>query len=659
MKPRARAGGGRSTPAAPGTRLPFWRHPALGSALLALLLFLPVVRYGFVRDDRQLFADNPFLKQPGYLLKLLGSDFWSSSGADSGLWRPLVTLSYWVDGRLGGWLPGWFHGVNLFSHVGVTALLAMLMTAAGAPAGAAWVAALWFGLLPTHVEPVAWISGRTDVWAALFGLLALWLHLRAEGPRAWLARAGAALAFACALLSKEAAAPLLVVLAVLAARRRGAAPAERAGWLRDLAPYGVLTLVWAVAHANIAPGNLAVTPGWPSPGPAERLWTALALYPSQLAFLLPGFPHGPDWWIAPARSAADPRVAAGVALHAATLFLLVRSWSSRGGVTAATLMLWLPSVLMAGIVLTRGVLVQGERHMYLPSVGAAWLVGLGGWKLWRRGLAPTTLPRVLLPIAFFALLVFNIERSLVQLSGWRTDETMYRAMIRAQPERADGYLGLALVSIGHRKDAQALSALARAEEIDSTRYEIATYRAAVYSRRADWPEVIRWTRNSIRRGATESDPWLMQINALQSMKLWPWSRSLVETLMVRHKADPDVAAAFGRQMLGEDLPERAVKPLEYAIGWNPNDASLHLLLGDAYARARRPEKAVEHFRRAAGIEPGNGDVWVRLAAVYHSVGEVMLRDEAIGNAASLPGADTTRLRRIYDRMLRGEVPERR
>ncbi|MEO5618674.1 MAG: tetratricopeptide repeat protein, partial [Candidatus Eisenbacteria bacterium] len=268
-------------------------------------------------------------------------------------------------------------------------------------------------------------------------------------------------------------------------------------------------------------------------------------------------------------------------------------------------------------------------------------------------------PRVVLPVLFGVLLVFNVERALVQLAGWRTDETMYRTMIRAQPKRPDGYLGLALVSIGARKDKTALQALKRAEAIDSTRYEIATYRAAIASRRADWPEVIRWSRNAIRRGATESDPWLFEINALQSMRLYPWSRALVETLMVRHKSDPDVAAAYGRQMLGEDLPARAIKPLEYAVGWNSQDASLHLLLGDAYARVSQPEKAVEEFRRATGLEPGNGDGWLRLATVYHSLGESGLRDGALRNAASLPGADTTRLRSIYVRMLREEFPAQR
>ena len=78
-----------------------------------------------------------------------------------------------------------------------------------------------------------------------------------------------------------------------------------------------------------------------------------------------------------------------------------------------------------------------------------------------------------------------------------------------------------------------------------------------------------------------------------------------------------------------------------------------ILLGDAWMRVNRPNDAIEEFRRAVGLEPSNVDGWLRLAAAYHLVNEVGLRDDAIASAASLPGADTTRIRRMYTRMLAG------
>jgi hypothetical protein len=581
---------------------------------------------------------------------LLSSDFWSSTGADSGLWRPLILLSYWIDGRLGGWLPTWFHVVNLISHALATAAFALLLGELGAGALAVWLAALWFAIMPVHVESVAWISGRTDVWCALFGLLALWMHERGTRRAAGWWRSGALLAFAAALLSKEAALPLVGVLAMLAWRRAAGEPgaARRAGF--EVAPYLALAAVWLVVHQRIAPGQLAVTPGWTHPSRPELVWTGLATLPTYLALLLPGFPQGPDRAIAPAHSPADWRVAAGLALHVVALLGLWRLRRDRSGLGAALMLLWLPLAMIGFVTVLRGVIFYGGRNLYLSSAGAAWLAGAGLERLWQRGLAPTTLPRGLVPAAFVVLVVVCVNQTWIAMAGWRTDETMYRAMIATQPKNPTGYVGLAMVKIGQRRDAAALEALRHAEALDSTRQEIATCRAAIESRRGNWPAVRYWAHTARVRGALEADAGLMEVNALQLMAELPTARDLLDTLMRDHKTDPDVAAAFGRQMLLENRPMRAVKPLRYAAEWDPQDAGLALLLGDAYARVKHYEEARQELRRATGLEPNNVEAWLRLAAVCHLLGALQERDDALNNANSLPGADPAQIDAMWRKM---------
>jgi Flp pilus assembly protein TadD len=386
------------------------------------------------------------------------------------------------------------------------------------------------------------------------------------------------------------------------------------------------------------------------PGLAERIRTAIALLPSQLSFLVPGLPLGPDFRIEPARSWTDPRVGLGLLLNGAAVFAIVRRDSGRGRVAAATALLWLPLALIAGLTLTRGALLNGSRNLYLPSAGAAWLLGVGADALWRRGLAPTTLPRWLVPAGFVALMIACGDLALIQMSGWRTDETMYLAMIRVQPRNPDGYLGLALVDIGFRRDARALEALRRASVLDSTRYQIGTYHAAIASRQRNWPEVVRWAKIAQARGATEADSWLMEVAAYQSMNMLPQASLVLDTLMARNKSDPDVAAAFGQQMLLENRPNRAVKPLQYAVSWNPQDASLALRLGDAYARVGQLAAAKDEFKRASGLEPANVDAWLRLASVCHLLMDLGGRDEALRNAASLPGTNPAMIDSLWRKM---------
>jgi Flp pilus assembly protein TadD len=162
--------------------------------------------------------------------------------------------------------------------------------------------------------------------------------------------------------------------------------------------------------------------------------------------------------------------------------------------------------------------------------------------------------------------------------------------------------------------------------------------------------VIYWARAARVRGATEADAPLMEAAALQSLGRLQDSGRLIDSLMVHFKQDPDVAAAFGREMMLEKRPTRAVGPLRYAVSWAPNDASLALLLGDAYVHVGQMQLARDQIRRAVGLEPGNIEAWVRLASVCHLMDDVEGRDAALKNAASLPGADQARLRQIWQKM---------
>jgi hypothetical protein len=77
-------------------------------ALAALLLYARSIGFTFVWDDLDLVVRNTALHEGGWA-KLLLRDFWESTGGGTGMWRPLVTLSFRVDGVLSQWQPWAFH----------------------------------------------------------------------------------------------------------------------------------------------------------------------------------------------------------------------------------------------------------------------------------------------------------------------------------------------------------------------------------------------------------------------------------------------------------------------------------------------------------------------------------------------------------------------
>ncbi len=160
----------------------------LALALLAVLAaYAPSLTGTFVWDDHMLIVENPRAHELSAPSEFFTRAFWSTPFQRvrdnvHSFYRPLVGLSYALDWVRSNGEPAAFHVTNVLLHLLVVALVFALARQLGASGRAAAAAAGAFGLLPRLTESVAWISGRTDVLAACFALLALWVE-RAGPPR--------------------------------------------------------------------------------------------------------------------------------------------------------------------------------------------------------------------------------------------------------------------------------------------------------------------------------------------------------------------------------------------------------------------------------------------------------------------------------------------
>lgn len=220
-------------PAGPAP-LALWRLAAAAGALLVAFqlrwgdsLKLPFINDDFLFLDRTRAASLPAL--------------WGFEGLAFHWWRPWSREThYWAVQRLAGADAAVFHAVNAALWIGVLVAFWALVrrtsggrAAAFALAGAAAMSA--WGL------PLLWVAGVQDLWMLLASLLTL--HAWASGRRGW-----AALGYALALMSKETAALLPVMLGVwdIALGRQ---PWRRA--LLRLAPVLAIGVVWAGLHPRL------------------------------------------------------------------------------------------------------------------------------------------------------------------------------------------------------------------------------------------------------------------------------------------------------------------------------------------------------------------------------------------------------------------------
>ena len=226
--------------------------------LVALVLTVVLLSYAtaltapFLWDDHVLVGDD-VLGSGRSLLDHVREPFWREDEKGLGnqsYFRPLTTLSFALDAAWSGDNPVGFHATNLLLHAGVVALLYRLSRRLGAGLVPALLGALLFGVAPRLTESVTWISGRTDILAALLGLGALLVHpLHALDPppaRAALRRWGAALLVLLGMASKEVALAFALVIAVdeLRSFRRGQGAFR--SHLTHLVPMGAALTVYAV-----------------------------------------------------------------------------------------------------------------------------------------------------------------------------------------------------------------------------------------------------------------------------------------------------------------------------------------------------------------------------------------------------------------------------
>ena len=142
---------------------------------LAAVLFLVVIAYlPSLKNDFVNWDDGVHLLQNKDIATLdfkhLKAIFQSHVNT---IYLPLTLLSFSVEHHFFGFDPFIYHLNNLILHVLVTALIYWLIYRWTFSISTATIAALLFGIHPTHVESVAWVTERKDVLYAFFYLAAL------------------------------------------------------------------------------------------------------------------------------------------------------------------------------------------------------------------------------------------------------------------------------------------------------------------------------------------------------------------------------------------------------------------------------------------------------------------------------------------------------
>jgi protein O-mannosyl-transferase len=394
-------------------------------ALAVLAVFGQGLFHEFVYDDRWTIVTNPALRGADSLLEFFtNSQTVANPAVQMGhfIYRPLPTLTFFLDYRLWGLSPWPWRLENYFLHaLNGFLLFQLLQRRLGFSLPAALAGSGLFLWHPVQVESVVWITQRSNL-LCLAGLLSSLLFLSARAVSFRDTAAGLA-CLVLALFSKETAVVFPALLAALNFTVGGADGkriSERLGVYGAVAGLVLLYLLLrqeaGVAMAQRAYraggflGNLLV-------GAASGMeYAKLMLWPVNLTV------SHREWVDDPWRSPAVWAAAASLAAYLAGIAIL---WRRRGGRVLAFGSAWIFIGLLPVLGLTPIDTFAAERFLYVPLAGAAVLAAA----LWDRAGKGRTAARA----ALIAAAVAWAGAAAARTGDWKNDVTLWRSAVRTDP----------------------------------------------------------------------------------------------------------------------------------------------------------------------------------------------------------------------------------
>jgi hypothetical protein len=454
-----------------------------------------------------IFAPLNSVDDSGMYLHLLNTDQFSLRtiflpGGSGGYYRPLLQTSFLIDKYVWGLEESFMHLNNILLHLGNTLLVFFIarktvslldLRSTILPLAAA----VLFAVHPINTEAVNWISGRTDLLAAFFLLLSVWLLL--NRPFSLVFSLLSALSVLLACLSKETALfflPAAIILPLYLQAGKADAPPLRMSCLKAI-PHAIIVILAGAGYfllrmQALAKGDEGVArvvthvAGSQSADPLATIRVVIktaGFYAKKLFIPFPlnfGIIHVSDFYIF-----------IGLLVCILIAWLLTRRtitsffFIAAAAVGASALMIPLLNTTWTPV---------AERYMYIPSAffTLGIMLSLGQC---RQGIQHQNRLVVLAGLLAIVACYGTFTRNLL----WQDNLALYRDTLRKSPGfvPAQNEIAVALNRMGRTEEAQAIyKSFTPREDLKNFQYGIIN-KAGALANSGDYAEARRVLQDAL------------------------------------------------------------------------------------------------------------------------------------------------------------------
>lgn len=618
--------------------------PCIILSVISVIVFFNTVSNAFVYDDSVTVVHNSLIKNWKNIHSLFSFHYFMLSGELS--YRPVVTLSYFIDYFLWGLNPVGFHLTNIFLHAGNTILFYFFLKRVVKANTSAFIAALLFTTHPVLTETLNSVSYREDILAALFFLIAFIMFLKIDEKsltpgKFVLYYAVALLSYLLSLFSKETSVvlPILMVLFhVFCSSSTNTLHAiiKRAKW--SYLGYFIITGFYLFVrfvlfrHVYIRLDQSKQT-----------LFVMIKVFASYIKLLFLPFNLNADYVV----PSVTPGIASFVvsALLISTAIILILRVCQHGKRYWFFPLWFFITLLPVSNIIPIGN-IMAERYLYIPIMGFCGVIGM----LIQNCISGKNLAT----IGFVVIIIIASITSIYRNGIWRDEFTLWYSTVNREPGSVRAHLNLGVVHNAKGFYDYAELEYKKTLEINPRDIEAHYNMGNVYERKGMLDAAIKEYHETLRYNPVHADAYnnLGSIyknkhlfdRAIEFYKkakqcnpfnlhyynnlglVYRENRLYDEALMEYKRAielDPDNLDAhnnLGIVYVGMERINDAAVEFETATQLDPKVANVHNNLGIVHAKQGNPDKAIRELNKAVSLGFDNADVHNNLAGVYLTQG---------------------------------------
>lgn len=556
----------------------------IGLAVVVILIYAPVGRFGFVSFDDDLYVfQNPHV-QAG----LTGNSIrWALTNTDFFYWQPLIWLSHMLDVQLFGPYPGPQHLVNLALHLTNAVLLFLFLEAVTHAFWRSALVAALFAVHPLRVESVAWISERKDVLSGLFWILAYLAYYYYSKRLSTSRYLLLLLIFVLGLMAKPMLITLPVVFLVLdywPLRRWTGGKAVAWPLIREKLPLLLLS-VSVVSITVIGLHRAGVAADLPWANRVSNAFSAYMKYPEMLIWptnLSVIYPYRFDIpiWRTLLSCAALVGVTVAVVIGRAERPYLLSGW------------LWYLVVLTPTVGLIQaGPYSYADRFTYLPSIG---ILIAGVWWIAEETLLRKTWRTAAISAGALATVTLSWMAS-KQVKVWENGVTLFARAATVAPQSAIVQQNLGYALATEQRYGEAIPHYQAALGLDPALFQAHYNLGRAFYEQGQFPQSVTEFQQTLNAHLSRDYEF-------------------------------DVRTALGIALAREGRMAEAEKEFRLALNIRPQSAEVHANLGSFLAVAGRLEEAIAQYRAAVQLNPAYTEAHLNLGRALMNSGH---RDEAL------------------------------